>query len=99
MQQTDTDLFGERVQLVKRPDAYPAPVGSGPRGKTCRSCEHLFRGKYGNAVASKCALMGAGGSGMLGGAATDISMNSPACRKYEPETSATGNLPHPIRVL
>ena len=79
MIESETDLFGERVQLVKRPNAYASPPGSGPDGKTCRTCEHILRAAAGNATVSKCKLVDP-----YGGAATDINMHTAACRQYEP---------------
>ena len=78
MTATDLDLFGEPVRLIKRPDAYASPPGSGPDGATCRTCGNLLRAKIGNTTASKCVLVNPGG-----GAATDINMHTAACRQYE----------------
>ena len=74
----DRDLFGERVRTIKRPDAYASPPGSGPDGKTCRTCEHILRASAGNARVSKCQLVDP-----HGGAATDINMHTKACRQYQ----------------
>ena len=54
------------------------PPGSGPDGKTCRTCEQLLRAGAGNATVSKCKLVDP-----YGGAATDINMHTPACRQYQ----------------
>lgn len=81
---TDTlDLFGQARKLIKRPDAYAAMPGNGPTGKTCRTCDHLERTCRASRKVSKCHLLH-----FTRGKRTDISMHSPACRKYEEAKSA-----------
>lgn len=57
-----------------------APPGSGPSGKTCRSCVHYKRVKYHEKVHLKCGLME---HHWTHGPGTDIKAGWPACREYD----------------
>ena len=76
-EKVDLDLFGEQVNLVKRPDAYAAMSGTGPDGMKCRNCDNLIRIHRANRKVSKCGLLP-----LRLGKSTDISMNSPACSRF-----------------
>lgn len=71
----------KRKPTVK--NGYAAQPGTGPEGKTCKTCE--FKVVGGNPGGSKrflkCELRKAT---WTGGEGTDILARSPACSKYEP---------------
>lgn len=75
----------ERKKGIRKPtkkQGYAAPPGSGPKGETCRSCEHAV--KRGGVAGSyhKCNLMA---RFWTGGAGTDILLRAPACSRWEKE--------------
>lgn len=75
------DLFGGQSPVHVDPSRhrvqpYPAPPGSGPVGKTCKTClRHITTGGYSRDY-HKCKLT------MTSSAATDIRVSSPACEHY-----------------
>lgn len=87
----DKDLFGlmdlpamttaERKRMRRRageiPKGYAAPPGSGPEGETCKTCRHHIVKEYAKRY-HKCDL-----TRQTGGPATDIRVNSPACKRWE----------------
>lgn len=75
------DLFGQEVRATtakrkERPNGYAARPGSGPKGKTCKGCQHYVRRQSGNGVYLKCALLE---RCWTHGYGTDIRAGSPAC--------------------
>lgn len=75
------DLFGVEVPDVDPPPrtdwAHPAKPGTGPEGKTCKTCDHLRV----NAMSKnyyKCGLIKA-----TGGPGTDIHLKDAACAYYD----------------
>lgn len=86
------DLFGEEVEeksmamtpaekrrKYSQARGYAAPLGSGPEGETCGSCEHAYGIRH-SKVYYKCALVKA-----TRGAGTDIRLKWPACSRWEKE--------------
>jgi hypothetical protein len=98
-----TDLFGDlltyqtadgrTVEAKPRGKHYVEPrggadrPGTGPKGETCGSCEHLFRVRTGSGKSfPKCLLNRAK---WTHGGATDVRVRWDACSKWEakkPET-------------
>lgn len=86
------DLFGEAPpQPViggkgsrggRRPglNAYPAPPGTGPEGKTCRDCANYSRAEGASKTFPKCELMRPVWTHSYG---TDIKARAPACAKFQ----------------
>jgi len=84
------DLFGDEVKFPlksfkesplkgrKLKTGYPAKPGTGPKEKTCRSCDHKVRHSSGHKSWYKCELCEIDGH-----LATDIKLRSPACRFWE----------------
>jgi hypothetical protein len=60
----------------------PAPIGSGPAGETCGTCDHLARLAYAKTY-RKCGLMR---RAWTGGPATDIRAGWSACKEWRPQT-------------
>ena len=58
---------------------YAAVPGTGPKGETCKTCQHIYRKRMSKTYI-KCALMK---RFWTGGAGTDIKAASPACRNWE----------------
>lgn len=83
--QTDIEAWKAQHGAVRQPSrtskfrGYADIPGTGPKGETCRSCEHYERIKMAN-VYRKCALMRAI---RTGGPGTDIKAGSPSCSKWE----------------
>jgi len=84
------DLFGEPItspepvaNSTKRkktqPKGYAAPPGTGPKGETCKTCEHYCRIRYAKTYL-KCAKVRAR---WTNGPGTDILAKSPACAYWE----------------
>ena len=78
-------LFGETIpdestSKRKRDHAHPAPVGSGPEGKTCWNCEHYAHVQHHDKVYRKCELMK---ESWTNGPGTDIRAKDRACRMFE----------------
>lgn len=91
-----TDLFGEIITAkeplppgVKKrretvPNGYAAPPGTGPKGETCKGCEH-YSGHRRSKIYRKCELVRAR---WTGGAGTDIKAGSPACAYWKKREEA-----------
>lgn len=62
---------------VKRGYAYPP--GTGPKGETCKTCEHIVRKRMGKTYL-KC---GKAQYKWTGGGGSDILAGSPACKGWE----------------
>jgi len=84
------DMFGREVIVSefaqpkkKRKDPLPRghimPPGTGAKGETCGSCEHLAR-KQMSKIYLKCELNRAR---WTGGRATDVRAKDQACSKWE----------------
>ncbi len=92
---TETDLFGEAIvgnmdiprpisdqrRKSTKPNGYAALPGTGPKGETCKTCEH-YSGYRRSKIYRKCGLMQAK---WTGGPGTDILARSPACAYWEKE--------------
>jgi hypothetical protein len=89
------DLWGDPVVLhisesksprkPTVPKGYAAQPGTGPKGETCRTCQH--KASTGNSHARvywKCKLMRAV---WTGGPGTDIKVRTPACKRWEAITT------------
>lgn len=72
-----SDLFGQDVKTVKHPGAYAAFPGTGPNGKTCKTCIHRVKTGHRTKTYNKCDLVKE-----TRGEGTDIKVSSPACRRY-----------------
>lgn len=64
----------------KRRGLYAAAPGTGPAGKTCRSCDHVRHMRPGKHP--KCGL-----TNFTHGDATTIRTSTPACRHYAERSS------------
>lgn len=88
-----TDLFGNPVDLQAMMDApltgrkkrkltfrrgHAAVPGSGPKGETCKTCQHLARIELARTY-PKCGLMRAQWSR---GRGTDVRVSDPACSRW-----------------
>ncbi len=71
---------GKHKPPVKRGYAYPP--GTGPKGETCKTCEHIFRNRLAKTYL-KCELAKAR---WTGGGGSDILAGSPACKAWEAKT-------------
>lgn len=81
---SDTDLFGNVVTEPRRRRprfGYAWPPGSGPAGETCRTCRHACRLRFGMRAVYKC---GAVRERWTASIRTDIRLDSPSCRGWEP---------------
>lgn len=81
-----TEVVDVREEKPKKrkptqPNGYAMPPGTGPDGKTCRSCKHRYinrtRAGY---THPKCELIR---SNWTNGRGSDIKVSSSACAKYE----------------
>jgi len=54
----------------------PAPMGTGPKNKKCKDCQHFIRQEYSRTY-FKCGLIN-----WTHGSATDIRANDPSCEKF-----------------
>lgn len=84
------DLFGNEVNLAEMarlpfagkkkrreiPHGNAAPIGSGPKGETCKTCEHIVRVQYHDKTYLKCNLRKANWTHGYG---SDIRAKWPAC--------------------
>jgi hypothetical protein len=82
------EAFADKVRAAERAApvrlaGYPAVPGSGPTGKTCRTCEHRATTGCGARRYQKCTLMR---PHWTRGAGTDIKASSPACSRYAEAT-------------
>lgn len=57
---------------------YASTPGTGPAGKTCRTCEHKIYSHHSLPKHPKCNLVA-----WTAGDATTIKTSTPACRRYE----------------
>lgn len=64
----------------RRSRPTPAPIGSGPEGRTCRDCAHYCVVDYHDRTYRKCGLMRAL---WTHGPGTDIRARWAACREFE----------------
>ncbi|MBB2959907.1 hypothetical protein [Methylobacterium sp. R2-1] len=62
---------------------YAAMPGTGPKGETCGSCDHLVRKRLAK-VYRKCGLME---RHWTGGKGTDVLTTAPACRNWKAPAS------------
>lgn len=82
----DTDLWNMPMGAFKpkrgttKPRGHAGPVGSGPKGETCKTCRHLVRTDDCSKVYLKCGLMKAR---WTGGPGTDVRAKDAACWKWE----------------
>jgi hypothetical protein len=79
------DLFDQppspdATRRTPRPRGHAAPPGSGPKGETCRTCQHYTRASYHNRVYRKCWLAK---PRWTHGPGSDIRAKDPACRLWE----------------
>jgi hypothetical protein len=63
------------------PRGHAAPIGSGPEGETCGSCDYVVRGDASRTY-FKCSLMR---EIWTGGRATDVRAGDGACRRWHPQ--------------
>ena len=61
------------------PMGHAAPIGTGPEGESCKTCQHLHRVELSRAYL-KCELMRAS---WTGGGKTDVRAGDAACRRWE----------------
>lgn len=77
------DLWGNEIPEVEKPKpgqpkGNPAPIGSGPEGETCKSCDHSQRHAGGTKYFWKCGLVKP-----THGPGTDIRLKWAACRFWK----------------
>lgn len=77
---TPADLRREKNRKYSRPRGHAAPPGSGPKGETCKTCEHCTVHKGNSRSYTKCDLVKPSN-----GPATDIRQKDPACSRWEKE--------------
>lgn len=94
MSAPEKDLFGDDIPpdvvepvanpTKKRrkttPKGYAAPPGGGPKGETCKTCEHYCRVGGHSKAYRKCGLVRAR---WTNGPGTDILAKSPACAMWK----------------
>lgn len=98
---SDTDLWnlpiGEFKSKYKRkatqPRGHAGPIGSGPKGETCKTCKYLTRITYAKTYL-KCGLMR---QQWTGGPGTDIRAKDAACWKWEAESTELPTHENPNR--
>lgn len=78
-----SELFDVGKRTPMKPGATPAPVGSGPEGETCKTCQHYTRVGWHDAYHLKCGLME---PMWTHGPGSDIKASLPACSKWEQPT-------------
>jgi hypothetical protein len=81
------DLFGNPIEtaMPKKRGGHAAAPGTGPAGKTCRTCEHYTRAHLESGrIVRKCGLMEVH---WTRGPGTDIRAKDAACRHYEARTT------------
>lgn len=85
------DIFGIELSAAEahaqkrkgaQPRGYAAPPGTGPKGETCGSCEHLVRRSMGKTYL-KCwkAL-----EKWTSGRGSDVLARAPSCRLWQAKT-------------
>lgn len=70
----------KRGKHYVQPRGYAFPPGTGPKGETCKTCEHkviMGGGRYSKCVKAKAKWTHS--------RRTDILASSPACRYWEPK--------------
>lgn len=67
------------------PQGHIMPPGTGPKGETCGSCEHIYR----NRMAKTYLKCGLNQARWTGGSKTDIRAGDAACSKWTPPTTKT----------
>ena len=80
---------GKRIRLngpkggknYVRPQGYAGKPGTGPKEKACKDCDHCVRLKSNKKTWNKCELLE---SSWTKGRATDILVNTPACKYFKP---------------
>jgi hypothetical protein len=79
MVQIIKDWQGNEIGIVPGKNENPMLIhGRGPSGKQCGDCAHLIRNHHRSAVHFKCECYK-----LTHGAATDIKLKWPACKKFE----------------
>lgn len=73
-------------RLGPAPRGYAFPPGTGPAGETCGTCAHLVRKQMSKRY-YKCGLRR---REWTGGAATDVSVKSPACAEWASSETKPG---------
>jgi len=69
-----------KLNLPKNGACVPAPLGTGPEGETCGTCQHCSRNQYRDYAYTKCLLMEHAWSHS---SASDIKKRWPACREWK----------------
>jgi hypothetical protein len=64
-----------------QPRGYAFPPGTGPRGETCRTCQHKLSVDVGSRTVPKCELVRVNWTHSR---RTDILVRSPACQYWKP---------------
>lgn len=91
MAETVRDIFGNELTIAEArvltrkgtpPKGYAAPPGTGPKGETCGTCDHILRRRLGK-IYLKC---GKAEYKWTGGPGSDIRARAPACRLWEPRS-------------
>lgn len=77
----DTVTVPLRGKHYIQPRGYAAPPGTGPKDETCKSCKYLTY----NHLAKSYPKCGMARGKWTGGRASDILVNAPACRLWEPQ--------------
>jgi len=78
---TPKEIRRERARKYARKRGYIAQPGTGPKGETCKTCNHCYGNKSGTGkVFYKCGLVKP-----THGPATDVLLKSPACSRWEKE--------------
>lgn len=63
-----------------QPGGYAFPPGTGPRGETCRTCQHKLSVDIGSRIVPKCELVR---PNWTHSRRTDILVSSPACQYWK----------------
>jgi len=79
----ETDLWKQPIGSHKRktpmPKGHAGPVGSGPKGETCKTCRHLTRVKHAKTYLN-CGLLR---KQWTSGPGSDVRAKDAACWKWE----------------
>lgn len=74
-----------RLQMTRsKKRGHAAPIGSGPEGETCKTCQNLVRRTGAARTFLKCGLRVAIWTNSYG---TDVRAGDAACKKWEPITA------------
>lgn len=68
-----------------QPKGFAAPIGSGPQGETCKSCQHAYCRSFAKTY-WKCALVKA-----TGGPGSDIRLKWAACSRWEAKQGSSND--------